>query len=71
MKKKKKGYNMLLILTVLCTFAAISTLIPQSTVSKSCLLGYKAHCSFTPVSTILCLIAAGLICEIRKKKLTE
>jgi hypothetical protein len=29
-------------------------------VSKPCLLGYKAACSFTPISTII-LIAAAII----------
>lgn len=38
----------------------ISTLIPASA-SKPSLLGYYAHCSFTPVSTAICFVLAGLI----------
>jgi len=71
MSSKKKGYTFLLILTVVFILAAVSTVVPQSSVSKECILGYKAHCTFAPISTILCIIVAGLICVVRKKKLTE
>jgi len=36
------------------------TLIPAEA-SKPCLLGYYAHCSFTPISTLICLIIAAAI----------
>jgi len=36
----------------------IWTLIPAPA-SKLCLLGYYAHCSFAPISTIVCWIIAG------------
>ena len=71
MKKKTKGYCVLFILTILFTIAAISSLMPQSTASKVSMLGYKAHCSFTPISTIICLGLAGFLCRLRKKKFTE
>lgn len=58
----------MLALTVLCTVAAISTLLPQESASKISLLGYKAHCPLTPVSTILCVLLAGACCRIRAKK---
>jgi hypothetical protein len=35
------------------TIAAIMTTIPETTSSKACLIGYKAICSFTPISTII------------------
>jgi len=44
-------------------FAPI-TLVPDSSASKECMLGYRAHCSFVPVSTITLVILAlslGLI----------
>ena len=69
--KKKKGYVILYIITILFTLSAVSTLIPQATVSKACLLGYKAHCPFTPIGTILCLGMAGFLCVVRKKRFTE
>ncbi len=71
MKTKKKDYGIFLILTILFTLAAISTLVPQASVSKNCMLGYKAHCSFTPISTIICVLLTGLICKIRKNKFKE
>ena len=70
MKYRKKGYGWLLILTILFTSAAISTLFPQTSASKACILGYYAHCSYTPISTIICILFAGIICLIRKRKFT-
>ncbi len=66
--RKQPGYAILLALTIVATLAALSTIIPQASVSKDCLLGYRAHCSFTPVSTLLCLLVAGASCRIRAKK---
>lgn len=53
----------LLFLTVLAVFVAsavstVITIVPDSSASKACMLGYKAHCSFTPVSTIILVIMA-------------
>ena len=70
-RKKKKGYGIFKILTMLITLSAISTLIPQAGVSKACFLGYKAHCTFTPIGTVISLLVAGMVCIIRKRKFTE
>lgn len=35
--------------------SAVWTLIPESTASKVSMLGYKSHCTFAPISTILLL----------------
>ena len=67
--RKQPGYAILLALTILSTLAALSTLLPQASASDTCFLGYKAHCSFAPVSTLLCLILASVFCKIRSKKL--
>ena len=68
MKKKKKGYGMWFVVTIIFSLATLSSLIPQASASKACYLGYYAHCTFTPISTVLCLIIAGFACVIRKKK---
>ena len=68
MRNKKKGYGYLLLLTVLLTVAAILTLIPHAAASKECMLGYKSVCSFTPVSTLILVIAAGVTCVVRKRR---
>jgi hypothetical protein len=39
-------------------YAAVRTALPSEKASKLCLLGYKAHCSFTPISTVICIIVA-------------
>jgi hypothetical protein len=44
----------------------ISTLIPAPA-SKPSLLGYYAHCSFAPISTIICWIIAGIIYWLGKR----
>lgn len=67
MKIRKKGYWWLFALTIIFTLAAISTLLPSEQASKTCMLAYKAHCSFTPVSTLICIVFAGVSCLVRKK----
>jgi len=47
------------VLVVVFVALGISTLVPAPA-SKPCLLGYYAHCSFTPVGTIICWVIAGL-----------
>jgi Na+-transporting NADH:ubiquinone oxidoreductase subunit NqrE len=69
--KRKKGYFILLTLTILFTLAALVTVFPVSSASRVCLAGYKAHCTFVPVSTIICLILAGTVCKIRSSFFRE
>ncbi|MDZ7314689.1 MAG: hypothetical protein ONB24_01055 [candidate division KSB1 bacterium] len=66
-KVRKKGYGVLLSLTILSTLAGLSTLLPQASASKPCLLGYSAHCTFTPISTLICFALAAVTCTLRKK----
>ena len=37
---------------------AVITVIPDPSASKVCMLGYRAHCSFAPISTIILVIMA-------------
>ena len=67
MKIRKKGYWLLFVLTLLFSLAALSTIIPSESASECSMIGYKAHCSFTPISTIICIILAGITCFIRKR----
>ncbi|HOJ88492.1 MAG TPA: hypothetical protein PLP64_01780 [Pseudothermotoga sp.] len=46
----------------------IWTLIPVSTASKPCLVGYYAHCTFTPVSTVMCFALSGLFYWLGRRK---
>lgn len=70
-KVKREGYMILFILTVVSVLAAILTVIPDSSADEPCKLGYKAHCSYTPISTILCIAIAGIVCLIRKRFFTK
>jgi hypothetical protein len=54
-----------LVLTGLFTIFAILTLVPFDKASKICPLGYKAVCTFTPYSTIILVVLAGIICFLR------
>jgi hypothetical protein len=46
------------VVIVILSIAAVKTVIPNEKASKLCLLGYKATCSFTPISTAILIIAA-------------
>ena len=43
---------------VILSIAAVKTVIPNGEASKPCLLGYKAACSFAPISTAILIVAA-------------
>jgi hypothetical protein len=44
----------------------VTTLIPAPA-SKPSLLGYYAHCSFTPISTVICWVIAGVMYWLGRK----
>ena len=60
----KRSYVVWIVIAVI---AGVSTLVPVPYASKPCLLGYKAHCSFTPISTIICFAIAGIIYWLGKR----
>ena len=49
------------IIALLIALAALVTLLPRPTSPKKCSLGYKAICSFAPISTALLLGVAGVV----------
>jgi hypothetical protein len=58
---------------VLLVLAGISTVVPTEA-SKECYLGYQAHCSFTPISTGMCIgcaVAVMFIGGMTNKKTRE
>jgi hypothetical protein len=50
---------------------AIVTLIPLASASKVSLLGYKALCSFSPISTILLIALGGLHIFLHQRNLAR
>jgi hypothetical protein len=50
---------------------AIVTMIPSAAASKASLLGYKALCSFTPISTVMLLAMVGLHIYLHRKALVK
>ena len=70
-RKKKPGYYTLLALAILMVLGAVLTIMPVSYAYKECMLGYKAHCTLTPISTILCVIAAVITYMVTQSLFTE
>jgi hypothetical protein len=56
---KKKG-SAFFWLAIICFIAAIVTFFPFKNIDDECMLGYKAICAFTPVSSLV-LIAIGVM----------
>ena len=59
------------ILTGVHLVLAVSTVLPTGTASKPCLLGYNAHCSFTPISTVCLVALAGLHVYLHRRGLAK
>ena len=70
-RKKKPGYYTLLALTILLALGAVLTIMPISYAYRECMLGYKAHCTLTPISTILCAISAVIAFVVGQRWFTE
>jgi len=66
MKIREKGYWVFLVLTILFTLLAVLTILPDASASKVSRLGYKAHCSYAPISTLICLSLSAITCTTRK-----
>jgi hypothetical protein len=47
-----------IVVVVILSIAAVKTAVPNAEASKPCLLGYKAACSFAPISTAILAAAA-------------
>jgi len=69
MKGKKSPTH--LIFTVVHFGLAVVTLIPLSSASKTSLLGYKALCSFSPISTIGLILLAGMHILLHKRSVVK
>ena len=59
MNVKRLLFSTIFIVMIIAWISSvIITVIPDSTASKVCYLGYYAHCSFTPYGTIISIIGA-------------
>ena len=56
------------IVIVALVLSAIKTIIPFPYVSKACMLGYKAGCSFTPISTATLVVMIVITYVVAKRK---
>lgn len=62
-----KANPVLTVLSVLCFLGAIITFIPYGDIDDACMLGYKALCAFTPVSSLI-LAAVGVAFWMLRKR---
>jgi hypothetical protein len=71
MKMNQKKSPAHLIFTAVYFSLAVVTLIPLASASKTSLLGYKALCSFSPISTIGLILLAGMHILLHKRSLAK
>lgn len=64
----KTGYKVFMIITIVLTVSGLITLLPYGSASEKSMMGYKALCSFAPLSTLICFVLAGVSCKIRRAK---
>ena len=69
MNQKKSPVH--LIFTAVHFSLAIVTLIPLESASKASLLGYKALCSFSPISTIGLVLLACMHILLHRRSLAK
>lgn len=60
-----------IIAIVIFGLAAFKTVIPTEEATKVCLLGYKAFCAFTPVSTLILAASAAVIFLITRNTILK
>jgi hypothetical protein len=60
-----------IVFTIIYFVPAVVTLIPMASASKASLLGYKALCSFSPISTILFIALGGLHIFLHQRNLAK
>jgi hypothetical protein len=59
--------NILLIALIIIVISGVKTLLPNPKASKACILGYKAGCSFSPISTLILFWIAGVLFIFRSR----
>ena len=70
MKLKKLIVSFIFAVMIIAWISStVMTVIPDSSASKVCYLGYKAHCSFTPFSTLISILGATITFLIAKRVL--
>ncbi|MFA5404839.1 MAG: hypothetical protein WC358_07895 [Ignavibacteria bacterium] len=63
---KKKG-GAFLWFAIISFIAAIITFFPFKNIDDECMLGYKAICAFTPVSSLVLIVIGILFLVIRSR----
>lgn len=66
MEEVAKKSPLFLWLAIISFLAALVTFMPFKNIDDECMLGYKAICAFTPVSSII-LILLGIIFLVMRK----
>lgn len=67
-KKKKSGA--FLWLAIISFVLGIITLLPYENIDDACMLGYKAVCAYTPISTLI-LFAVGILFLVLRSRMNK
>jgi len=62
-----KAKIIFMVLAIISFISAVLTLLPYKNIDDECLLGYKAMCAITPVSTLILIVLGVVFLYIRKK----
>ncbi len=63
----KKANPVFTILAVLSLIGGLITFMPYKDIDDACMLGYKALCAFTPVSSLILIVAGIAFWMLRKR----
>ena len=70
-QENKKGGMGYLIISILCFIGAIITFLPYKNIDDECMLGYKALCAFTPISSLILIVVGIFLLYLRKMMLKK
>jgi len=63
----KKSGGIFLWLAILSFVSGIITFLPYKNIDDECMLGYKALCAFTPVSSLILFVLGAFFLFLRSK----
>lgn len=63
----KKSGGIFLWLAILSFLSGIITFIPYKNIDDECMLGYKALCAFTPISSLILFIVGAFFLFLKSK----
>jgi len=66
-ESNKKSGGIFLWLAIISFVAGIITFLPYKNIDDECMLGYKALCAFTPVSSLILFVVGAFFLFLKSK----